>query len=101
MATRRQRDLARALRALAPHISFAEAQEVLARASAGSLKHLTATAAAWLALTSHVRHQHTEYDALLSEGYDRDAARHFVRDAMEEQLALWGCARTLSDEEDS
>ena len=29
----------------------------------------------WLATVAHVRHQHTEYEKLLEEGYDRDAAR--------------------------
>lgn len=53
-------------------------------------------AAAWLALTSHVRHLHTEYDQLLADGYDRDAARHFCAEAMAQVLERWGCRRHLS-----
>lgn len=54
-------------------------------------------AAAWLALTSHVRHLHTDYDQLLADGYDRDSARHFCAEAMTQVLEGWGCRRHLSD----
>jgi hypothetical protein len=96
--TRRQMALRKALRALAPHIPLADAEDVLARAGGGSLRELATNAAVWLALTSHVRHRYTDYDTLLGEGYDRDAARFFVVADTERQLAAWGCARPLLEE---
>lgn len=49
-------------------------------------------AAAWLALTSHVRHLHTDYDQLLADGYDVDAARFFCAEAMQDVLHNWGAS---------
>ena len=68
-------------------------------ASAGHLRHLPPSIAAWQAVTTRARHQYTDYDALLSEGYDVDSARHFVLDSINEQLALWGCGEKVSDQE--
>lgn len=96
--TARQRDVRRALRALAPLIPLDEAQEVLARACRPALRALPPATALWLALSSHARHRHTEYDALLAEGYDRDAARFFVVEATNAALTGWGCARGVGDE---
>lgn len=98
--TRRHKDIARHLRALAPQMPMADFDAVMAIAVAGHLRHLPPSIAAWQALTSHVRHAHTEYDTLLEEGYDRDSARHFVLGAMNEQLAAWGSSRRLREEED-
>lgn len=100
MATKRQRAIAEALRSLAPLIPLDEAGAVLVRANAGTLKELSPHAAIWLALGAHIRHVHTDYDQLLQEGYDRDAARHFVVAATEERLAEWGCARLLLAKDD-
>jgi hypothetical protein len=98
MTTDRQRAIRKALRATAPGIPLADAQAVLERAIGGRLRYLPPSIALWLALTSHVRHRHTDYDALLADGYDRDAARYFVVEATDEVLRLWGCARSVADE---
>lgn len=55
--------------------------------------------AAWLSLVAYVRHVHTDYDALLDEGYDVDSARFFVVDAMNEVLGDWECRRRVTGEE--
>ena len=99
--TRRQKDIVRHLRQLAPMMPMADFNAALDGAVAGHLRHLPPSIAAWQALTSHLRHAHTEYDALLDEGYDRDAARFFVVDAMNEQLALWGSARRVTSDEEA
>jgi hypothetical protein len=99
MATKRQQAMIMALRALAPQIPFADAQDVLVRAGKGGLRELTPKVSVWLALTSHVRHRYTDYDRLLIEGYERDAARYFVIEQTEDQLTEWGCTRALLDEE--
>jgi hypothetical protein len=93
--TRRNQALRKALRTVAPLIPFADSEPVLERAAKLSREDLSVGAALWLALVSHVRHRHTDYDALLAEGYDRDAARHFVIDETEAVLRAWGCARRL------
>ena len=53
--------------------------------------------AVWLATVAHVRHAHTDYEKLLSEGYDRDSARFFVIDQTDDVLAGWGCQRSVAD----
>lgn len=95
MTTRRQSEIARQLRALAPMMPLADFNAVLAAATARHLKHLPPAIALWQALGAHVRHAHTDYDALLEEGYDREAARHFSAAAMNAVLAGWGCHRRI------
>lgn len=43
-----------------------------------------------LAVTAHIRHVDTEYDTLLSQGYDRFEARALVRGEIEKVLDSWG-----------
>ena len=96
--TKRQQELRKALRLSAPLIPYDEAMAVLAEAGSARMKRLPPAIALWLTLTAHVRHRHTEYDALLAEGYERDAARHFVIDATDAKLTEWGCARRVADD---
>jgi hypothetical protein len=96
--THRQQELRKALRALAPLIPFSESEPVLERAAKLTRAHLGIAASVWLALVAHIRHRFTDYDELLGEGYDRDAARHFVVDATEEILQDWGCNRRIDVE---
>jgi hypothetical protein len=86
-----------ALRRLAPKIPAHEFIAVADHAmdSAG-LKPASADAAAWLSLVAYVRHVFTDYDALLTDGYDQDSARFFVAAEMEELLSGWGVKRRLS-----
>jgi hypothetical protein len=48
---------------------------------------------------AHVRHAHTDYDRLLAEGYDRDAARFFVIDQINETLTRWRATRMMEESE--
>jgi hypothetical protein len=41
----------------------------------------------------------TEYDDLLAQGHDRDSARFFVADELQNVLAAWGVRRELDPEE--
>ncbi|MCF4166987.1 DUF2293 domain-containing protein [Zavarzinia compransoris] len=85
-----------ALRALAPGLPARDRAAVVDRAlGSRGLRQASPPAAAWAALAAYARHGFTEYDALLAEGYDRDAARHFTRDATEEVLRGWGCRHPL------
>lgn len=98
--TSRQAAIRKALRETAPMIPLADAEPVLQRALSGTLKNLPPSIALWLALTSHVRHRHTEYDTLLDQGYDRDAARHFVAGETDAILSDWGCRRSVLSEDE-
>jgi hypothetical protein len=93
--TQRNLELRRRLRALAPLIPLADSEPVLARAAKLMRDDLTMGAALWLAMVAHVRHRHTAYDELLAEGYDRDAARHFVVEETDETLRRWGCTKQI------
>ncbi len=90
--------LRKALRSLAPLIPYADSEPVLERAAKLTRAELSVGAALWLAIVAHVRHRHTDYDALLTEGYDRDAARHFVVEETETVLRRWGCTRRIDVE---
>ena len=70
--TKRSRDMRLALRRLIPLAPLADAAPILEAALARHLKHLPPSVALWLAVTSHVRHRHTGYEAMLVEGYDRN-----------------------------
>jgi hypothetical protein len=93
--TRRQIELRKLLRELAPLIPLSESEPVLEKAAKITRTGVTAAPALWLALVSHVRHRFTAYDALLADGYDRDAARFFVVEETEETLRRWGCSRRI------
>ncbi|WP_244494784.1 DUF2293 domain-containing protein [Bosea sp. Root483D1] len=98
IGTKRQQAIRKALRALVPGIPLLDAETVLALAGRAQMKALPPSTALWLALGSHVRHSHTDYDHLLAEGYERDAARFFVADAIDDVLSGWGCQRSILDE---
>ena len=98
-STSRKREIVRRLRALVPQASMEDFIAMETIATAGHLRHLPPSIAAWQAVTTRARHAHTEYDALLDEGYEADAARHFVLPDLNDILAAWGCPERLSDEE--
>ncbi|WP_332693271.1 DUF2293 domain-containing protein [Bosea sp. (in: a-proteobacteria)] len=100
VGTRRQQAIRKALRALAPGIPLSDAEAVLTLAGRNHMKALPPATALWLALGSHVRHSHTDYDRLLAEGYERDAARFFVVDQTDDVLSGWGCQRSVADSEE-
>lgn len=93
--TARHREIAKLLRALCPAMPLADFTPVVETACERRFKTLPPSIALWQALGAHIRHRHTDYNELLDDGYDRDAARYFVVDAMNEILARWGCARRI------
>ncbi|ASP31937.1 DUF2293 domain-containing protein [Labrenzia sp. VG12] len=98
--TKRQKEMRKALRALLPRVPMHDAEAILAAALAGHLRHLPPSIALWQATTSHVRHELTDYDTLLEDDYDRDAARFFVLEDMNSVLQAWGCNKQVSDAPD-
>jgi hypothetical protein len=89
-------DIEEALRRLAPRIPKHEFGAVADHAvDSTGLRGATPESAAWLSLVAFIRHALTDYDDLLSQGYDRDSARHFVSEEMQAVLAEWGVRRSL------
>ncbi len=84
-----------------PHAPYEDALAILAAAGAKDKKSLPHSISLWLSLIAHIRHRHTDYEKLLVEGYEREAARHFTREAVNDMLQCWGCARKISEEEDA
>ena len=91
--------LTKLLREMLPKVTMADFQAIEEIARRGHLRHLPPGIIAWQAITTHARHNHTDYDQLLAEGYDAESARHFVLDAINDKLAEWGCLRRIEDEE--
>src|SRR5262245_53802308 len=99
MAAKRN-DIETALRILAPRIPLHEFGAVVDHAlDSQGLQTASAETAAWLSLVAYVRHVFSDYDELLSQGYDRDSARFFVAADIEAVLTDWGVRRRLSAED--
>ena len=89
-----------ALRRLAPKIPAHEFGAVIDHAlDSKGLRTAAPETAAWLSLVAYTRHVFTDYDELLTQGYDRDSARHFVMNDMAAKLNEWGVPRTLGDDD--
>jgi hypothetical protein len=100
ISTARQRAVNKALTALLPQAPFSDTEKIRALASDRKLRSLPPSVAVWIATIAHVRHEHTDYDELLADGYDRDAARFFVVDRINAVLTSWRATRLLEPEED-
>lgn len=101
-STKRRKAIADALTLLLPGAPYSDIEAIRAEAGSRHMRELPPSIAVWLSTVAHVRHQHTDYDELLAEGYDRDAARFFVVDTTNEVLTGWRATRLLDpDEEDS
>ncbi len=88
------------LRALAPRTPLFEFGAALDHAETSvGLRQASAEAAAWLSLVATIRHLCTDYDDLLSDGYDVESARFFVRDAINDTLEAWGATRRVPVDE--
>jgi hypothetical protein len=93
----RRADIEAALRRLAPRMPPYEHGAVVDHAmDSQGLKPASPESAAWLSLVAYVRHTLTDYDELLTQGYDQDSARFFVVEEMDAVLAGWGVRRRLT-----
>ncbi|WP_173932065.1 DUF2293 domain-containing protein [Chelativorans sp. Marseille-P2723] len=100
VSTQRRRAVNKALTTLLPQAPYADIQRIQTLANDRKLRTLPASVAVWIATVSHVRHEHSDYDELLAEGYDRDAARYFVVDQINAVLTRWRATRLLDPEEE-
>lgn len=100
VSTRRQRAVGEAIETLVPYAPLADTQRIREGANDRKLRELPPSVAVWISTIAHVRHVHTEYDRLLDEGYDRDAARFFVVEAINRVLTGWRATRLLEADEE-
>jgi len=98
--TSHRRGIAKALTALLPGVPYLDAEAIREAAHRPHLKMLPPSTAVWLATVAYVRHLYTDYDALMAEGYDRDAARFFVVADVNAKLTEWRATRLLESEDD-
>ena len=97
---KRIKDIQQAFTALFPLAPFGDAEPIRERAARKAMNTMTAEVAVWLSGIAHIRHEYTDYDALLGEGYGRDAARFFVVDDINAVLTDWRASRFITSEED-
>ena len=100
MSTKRQAAVSRALARLAPMMPLEDALAVKLLVNRPHMRGLPAERAVWLASVTHVRHTYTDYDNLLADGYDRQAARFFVVDDINAVLRRWQATRFVDADED-
>ncbi|MGL4406302.1 MAG: DUF2293 domain-containing protein [Notoacmeibacter sp.] len=97
---KRQKEIREAFTALFPLAPFIDAEPIREKAARKSMNGLTAEVAVWLSGIAHIRHEYTDYDDLLNEGYGQDAARFFVVDEINAVLTDWRASRFVLSEED-
>jgi hypothetical protein len=100
LSTKRQKEIAKALTLLIPGAPFLDAEAIREMAGKRAYKRLPPSTGVWLAAIAYIRHVYTDYDALLADGYDQDAARHFVLDATNEKLTEWRGTRLVDGSEE-
>ena len=93
--TERQKALRADLRLLLPAAPMADFDAIYDDASRPHMRELKTSQAAWLATLAHIRHQHTDYDTLRDEVYDRDSAFHFIVADINDVLTSWRATRLL------
>ncbi|MEQ9247923.1 MAG: DUF2293 domain-containing protein [Nitratireductor sp.] len=98
-STGRRKAVDKALTLLIPWAPMADTEAIRDKVDDRKLRTLPPAIAVWLATVTHVRHEHTDYDAMLEDGYDRDAARHFVVDDINAVLTRWRATRLLDPAE--
>ena len=98
--TGRQKAVAKALTLLLPQAPYSDIERIRTSANDRKLRNFPPAIAVWLAAVSYVRHFHTDYDALLEDGYDRDAARFFVVNQINATLTGWRATRLLDPDDD-
>lgn len=94
------KEIKKRLREMIPLSTMEDFLAVEKIANSGHLRHLPPSIRAWQGLTTHIRHVHTDYNDLLSEGYDKEAARHFVLEDINKTLDQWGCQQKISDKDE-
>ena len=87
--TPRQKAIHKALSDLIPLAPYADFAPIAEAARSKHMSSLAPRDGAFLATVAHIRHMHTDYDALRDDGYDHDSARFFVADDIDDKLREW------------
>ncbi|WP_295723479.1 DUF2293 domain-containing protein [uncultured Bartonella sp.] len=93
MTTKRQRAVLKELTLLIPQAPYADSEPIRSAALSAHMRHLPPSIAVWLSIVAYIRHTYTDYDKLRDEGYDKDSARFFVIDDINEKLTEWRATR--------
>ncbi|KAA6405853.1 DUF2293 domain-containing protein [Candidatus Tokpelaia sp.] len=99
MTSKRQSAIAKAVARFIPQAPFYDAEAIRSRAAQKHLRNLPPDKAVWLTIIAYIRHIYTDYDALRDENYESEAARFFVRNAINSKLQQWRAGRFLMIEE--
>jgi len=99
MVAKHQQSIERTIAALLPAAPFADAQAILQIALSSKFSKLPSTIGVWLATVSYIRHSYTQYDEMLDDGYDRESARFFVLNEINDILTAWHAKRLLTVDE--
>ncbi|WP_412058185.1 DUF2293 domain-containing protein [Bartonella sp. DGB2] len=95
----RKKQIAKALRALAPLVPYYDAQGICALALRPHMRNLSPERAIWLATLAYLRHRYSDYDQLRDASYGKEASRFFIRAQINDVLIRWQSVRFLSDDE--
>ncbi len=99
MTTKRQRAVLKELTLLVPQAPYADSEPIRSAALSAHMRHLPPSIAVWLSIVAYIRHTYTDYDKLRDEGYDKDSARFFVIDDINEKLTEWRATRFVDVDE--
>jgi len=95
--SRREKEVKQHIREMLPNVTLADFEKIVEISDRGHLRHLPPSIIAWQSITTHIRHNHTEYDDLLDDGYEPEAARHYVLDKTNEILSSWGSTKLIEE----
>ncbi|MBX8811645.1 DUF2293 domain-containing protein [Ochrobactrum sp. MR34] len=96
-SAKRRKEIELALRLLAPHTPYFDAEQIREAAAAPHMRSLTAQNAVRLTLLAYIRHSYTDYDRLRDEGLDKDSALYWIQDQISEKLTEWQALNLLPD----
>ena len=96
-ATPRQKAVRDAVRLLVPHAPMADVAAIFENAIGKRLRHMAPHDAVTLSAIARARHAHTDYDAMLADGQDRDVARYLTLEDARDALDDWGARFTIDD----
>ncbi len=78
-------------------IPYYDAQHIIIAAQSPHLKHLPISIATWLCTISYIRHNYTDYDSLLEQGFKKEAARYYTKQQINNILQKWHSNKQLTE----
>lgn len=78
-------------------IPYYDSEQIIKNVAKPHLKQLPSSIAVWLCVISYIRHEYTDYDNMLQNGFEKDAARHYTTQQINDILEKWQCTKKLSE----